>query len=353
MPDLASFLATELQINAIQQAGPVTEAELNDALKASTVDVPAIYDTTMYRLKNQPATKARIGLATLGWLAKALRTLSSQELLHAVGLDTSFNTFSWQHAPPLNTVLSSCLGLVKYDQARDEVRLVHCTLLEYFDQRKVELLSHKAALEGCLRCLSDPSLSSMLTRPRHLLDQNVPFLKYATQYWIRHVREDLEESVELLHYLSKGTQIEIWRTLVLRIGSRESMPRAVQKYLDYLPFPYPGCQLAIALQWKQTTEAFLNTLDLNVQKIAALLLVAVRAENHHATESLVSRGARPSAQYFDFTSAECDEIMRSPFALDRLISAIQTRALARASERASKRASKRQLQQALALRKPS
>ena len=114
MPDIASFLVTELQINAIQQAGPVAEAELDNALKTSTVDVPAIYNTTKCRLKNQSATKARIGLATLAWLTKALRTLSSRELLHTVGLDISADTFSWQREPPLNTVLSSCLGLVNY-----------------------------------------------------------------------------------------------------------------------------------------------------------------------------------------------------------------------------------------------
>ena len=127
------------------------------------------------------------------------------------------------------------------------MRLVHYTLLEYLDQQKIEVLTHQAALEGCLRCLSDPSLSFLLTQPSYLLDQNVPFLKYATQYWIQHVTEDLEESMGLLHYLSRGAQIETWRTLVMRIGLRESMPKAIQTYLDYVPFPFAGCQLAIAL----------------------------------------------------------------------------------------------------------
>ena len=102
-------------------------------------------------------------------------------------------------------------------------------------------------------------------------------------------------------------------------------------------------------QWK----LFSIRLIFDEGKLAVLLLVALRTEDHRAIQSLACRGARPSGPYFEFTSAECDEIMRSPFALDRLISAIQTRALARAPERASKRASKRQLQQALALRKPS
>jgi len=156
------------------------------------------YTETLNRVKQQEGNKSVLGLKVLMWVLNSQRPLRADELRHALGVGIRSTSLSWGNVPALQTLLSSCLGLVTVEASSSTLRLVHFTLQEHL-MSNPELFDspHSTIAEVCLTYLNFgivrgfwPALRSAPTI--------MPFLEYASCYWEKHTRIGVTENVKIL-----------------------------------------------------------------------------------------------------------------------------------------------------------
>jgi len=156
------------------------------------------YVATLDRVKAQKGYKSVLGLEVLMWVLYSQRPLQAEELCHALGVEIGSSDLDPDSVPTSRTLLSSCLGLVTVEESSSTLRLVHPTLRRYF-------LSHPTIFqypdsriaEVCLTYLNSACLWD-LSRTPDSAPPVMPFLEYASCYWVKHARRGMVENVETL-----------------------------------------------------------------------------------------------------------------------------------------------------------
>ena len=118
-----------------------------------------------------------------------------------------------ENLPSIKTILSVCIGLIVVDHQNNTVRLVHLTAQEFFlqdDSRALLKRTQEEMSRACLTYLSYKTLRSgraLSALPDRV--QDLPFLKYAAQYWGEHARQtESEVQSELIRFLNHPALIE-------------------------------------------------------------------------------------------------------------------------------------------------
>ena len=192
------FLLVSLNMDAI--LGEVTIRQRRRKLEEMTIGngLSDAYTTTLMRLKAQKGYKSVLGLRVLMWVLYSERSLGTQELCHAMGVEIGSVDLDPEDVPALRTLLSPCLGLVTVEASSSTVRLVHFTLHEHLSSDPTLFPSpHSTIAEVCLtylnfRCIRhlSPVIDSAST--------TTPLLEYASVYWGRHIKREMTENTEIL-----------------------------------------------------------------------------------------------------------------------------------------------------------
>ncbi|KAK3995944.1 hypothetical protein QBC44DRAFT_386935 [Cladorrhinum sp. PSN332] len=163
----------------------------------------AAYEATLSRIRGQPKNQWELARQVLSWLTFAKRELTTQELRHALAVETGEHDVDPDNLPDMQDLVSACLGLAVVDSKTDVIRLVHYTAYEYLRQLQdphrnlpgdhhPELSEHDVA-HICLTYLLFPGLGgegpcenegSMLVRLN-----NYPLLRYAAVNWGFHAQK--------------------------------------------------------------------------------------------------------------------------------------------------------------------
>src|SRR5437868_10325287 len=100
-----------------------------------------------------------------------------------------------ERIPSVETLLSSCLGLVVVDREASTVRLVHFTLQEYlYTCPGLFGATHSIMAETCLTYLNFRT-NTEISSTRLALSQSAAFLNYSSLYWGAHARREASSDV--------------------------------------------------------------------------------------------------------------------------------------------------------------
>ena len=156
------------------------------------------YTETLTRLKAQKTSRAELGVKVLMWVVYSERPLRAEELGHALGVEIGSPDLDYAYVPPLQTLLSSCLGLVTVEGSSSTLRLVHYTLREHLLNNPTLFHSpHSTIAEVCLTYLNFRSVRD-LSPILPSAPSTMPLLEYASLYWGEHTRMGMTENVKAL-----------------------------------------------------------------------------------------------------------------------------------------------------------
>ena len=273
------FLLVSLNITAILDE--TTVYDRREQLRRITKDggLGDAYGVTLERIKAQSGGKARLGMAALMWISQSERPMSSDELCHALGVQTGSTCPNPDKIPSIKTLLASCLGLVVVDREESAVRLVHFTLQEYLNSRSETFRNPYAVMaEVCLTYLNFDCIRKLQPAPSKIrpgyyryresspaLDdalQKYPFLEHASRFWGPYARNETTQGIKSLALqLLDGFDSHISAHLLLR--QRPNSPVWMEVVL---PQGFTGLDCVAYLGLDEIAEALLDMRDQDVDK---------------------------------------------------------------------------------------
>ena len=150
------------------------------------------YDDTVDRIGNQEQGTRELAKKVLFWIVYATRPLTTEELRHALAVESGTCILDKKNLCPVSDMVSSCAGLVTVES--NIIRLVHYTAQEYFQRPGLEIfkdVQRDTIAISCLTYLSyDVFADGYLTewRDRESRLQQNAFFEYAAQNWLYHVQ---------------------------------------------------------------------------------------------------------------------------------------------------------------------
>jgi hypothetical protein len=102
----------------------------NEAKKREILD--QAYGQAMEPIIDLMGDFRTLAMKALSWIAFAKESPTPLQLRHALAVEPGNTNFGKNDLPQLERIISVCAGLVTYDPATDDIRLVHYTTQEYF-----------------------------------------------------------------------------------------------------------------------------------------------------------------------------------------------------------------------------
>ncbi|KAI9875567.1 MAG: hypothetical protein M1830_008336 [Pleopsidium flavum] len=193
------FLLARLYLTALAQYD--NPKRLRDALDRLPEEYSEVYGQVMRRIREQAPARKHRSLQVLSCLAYARAPLTATALQHALAVEQGDSDITEHALTNLNTLLSACLGLVVIDTESQEIRFVHYTTQEYFNNNRAQVLPDgpRSIALTCLNYLSLDELSqgSCKTKTEFVTRKmRYPFLVYAAKYWGHHARGEIEKVLQ-------------------------------------------------------------------------------------------------------------------------------------------------------------
>src|ERR1700761_8285834 len=151
------------------------------------------YDDAIKRIESQMSNQIELARKALLWIKDAQRSLTVEELRHALAVKPGDKELNQKSIPKIEVVVSVCAGLVTVDEKSNTVQLVHYTTQEYFE--RMQLGWHVGAQEeiamACLTYLSFNTFRSGSCASDEAFEQRIAdnvFFDYSVRHWSEHVR---------------------------------------------------------------------------------------------------------------------------------------------------------------------
>ncbi|RPA93312.1 ankyrin [Choiromyces venosus 120613-1] len=200
----ATFLLVCLNMDTIL-AEP-TIYKRRQALRKMTKDpgLEGAYNSTLDRIRQQSGGKCKLGIEALMWISHSRWPLGTEELCHALGVESGAEDVITDNIPSIEIVLSCTLGLIIIDEKAGTVHLLHKTLQEYLDKHSIPFATaHSIMAETCLTYLNYRSVRALSPNPGDPVELDkvlrmMPFLDYATCLWGEYAATKVTEPVKTL-----------------------------------------------------------------------------------------------------------------------------------------------------------
>ena len=155
----------------------------------------------MERIKQQP-TKV-LAMRALAWIVYAVRPLQLEEVLHAIAVDDiepDDRSISEEILTPQSVIVNACAGMIKIDEERNIIGLVHKTTQEYLERSGAEHFPDARRDIGiaCLKYLSLDVFSNGYCSTDELFECRLrenTLLDYAARNVGDHIREGTGRSL--------------------------------------------------------------------------------------------------------------------------------------------------------------
>ncbi|KAH6904769.1 hypothetical protein BKA70DRAFT_1063427, partial [Coprinopsis sp. MPI-PUGE-AT-0042] len=188
------FLHVSLQLDALRECTSVHEVQ--ETLATFSTGIEDLYLETWKRITSQTRSKVLLAKKVLLWVINATRSLTVDELRHA--LATSPETFRFESSRLVQEgmLIGLCRGLVTVEEETRLIRLVHYTAKDTLEQLITETFPHPHALLSavCLARLTDSGFQQTIFSNGQELEQALeaePLLSYAYDSWSTHSRKSL------------------------------------------------------------------------------------------------------------------------------------------------------------------
>ncbi|WEW59218.1 hypothetical protein PRK78_004687 [Emydomyces testavorans] len=174
------------------------------AIKALPMGIYETYEAAIHRIEKEGEENCETVKRALSYIYCARRPLTVEELLHALAVEPNDTGLDEDAAPETDFLLSASAGLIRIDEKRSIIGLVHHTLQEYFDANPEKLLPEPEAEFGkiCLSYLSFDVFKEGPCTDGETLNkrlQDYRFLDYASHNWGHHVMSmHIDEQTNLI-----------------------------------------------------------------------------------------------------------------------------------------------------------
>src|SRR5690606_27323797 len=142
---------------ALKVALQTVEGQSDNASTGTRDQLDSAFDTVMERIKGQKLDgSAEIAERCLSWIVCAKRPLTAREVQIALAVEFDESEFDEENITSLEEIVSACNGLVMHDKESDILRLVHYTLQDFLERKKVRWLPNAdiELLKTCLKYMS-------------------------------------------------------------------------------------------------------------------------------------------------------------------------------------------------------
>jgi len=198
----SSFRLVSLSVDTIIRQDSVHSVRMKLKKLAGGDGLSEAYRSTLTRLKAHGGVKSVLWQKALMWVLYSERPLRDEELCHALGVEIGYMDLDSKNFPTMQTVLSSCLGLLTVEAPSSIVRLVHFTLQKSLSSDPTLLPTlfpnpQSTIAEVCLTYLNFISIRALSPTSR-LAPSTIPLLEYASYYWGEHARRGVTQNVKRL-----------------------------------------------------------------------------------------------------------------------------------------------------------
>ncbi|KAI0157871.1 hypothetical protein GGR52DRAFT_179376 [Hypoxylon sp. FL1284] len=250
------------------------------------------YRKVMEAITGQENGLRDLAVQILSWITCATRPLSILELWHALAVRTGTEEFNEDYIPEIETIISSCVGLVTIDEKSGIIRLVHYTTQEYLENTQSHWFpgAHSMITGVCTTYLSYSKYAGGLPRRKDRLLQLDPLYDYAVHNWAYHAR--VSSSCEAsLYFLRKQGQVKASREVV-DDGS------AVYENRPHFPGETTGLHLAALYGLREAAYILMNECDVNTTDCCGMtpLSWAAKAGTDDIALLLIQKGAKIDAK---------------------------------------------------------
>ncbi|KAJ5175119.1 uncharacterized protein N7482_000996 [Penicillium canariense] len=188
------FLLAKFNMDTL--ASKMRPGEVVEALRVLPSELDGTYNDAMLRIKDLPSSHREVAMDFLRWVVFAERPLECREIEHAIAISEGNRDIDDDNIIRVQILASMCAGLVKFDES-DCVRLVHYSAKNFFSQSATQdRWFPDGALKLTSNCFTylmfDPFQQGACSGPSEAADfdariQAYPFLRYAAQYWGKHL----------------------------------------------------------------------------------------------------------------------------------------------------------------------
>jgi len=211
---MSRFLLVSLNIKAILQETTLHRRREKLGTMTNGLGLGGAYDAAIGRIKAQEGDGARLGMEALMWISHSERSLTVDEICHALAVEIGSADINFSNMPSIRTVLSCCQGLAAVDEGSSTIRLIHFTLKEYLS-RHTDLFDtpHSKIAETCLTYLNFQAIKDLSASLSRGL-RGSSLLGYSSLYWGTHMRMELSDrsrclALELLNQYDNHVSAEL------------------------------------------------------------------------------------------------------------------------------------------------
>ncbi|KAH6901153.1 hypothetical protein BKA70DRAFT_1569201 [Coprinopsis sp. MPI-PUGE-AT-0042] len=190
------FLHASLQLDALRDCVSVHDVENN--LEGFPPRIEDVYSQTWSRILDQTPTNTLIAKNALVWVLCAARSLTIDELRHAVATCPETHKFDRSRLVNEALLMGLCRGLVNVEENTNIVRFVHYTAKDVVKQFISESFPcpHSLLAARCMALLTECGLQEYSDDKFDNLKtafKTEPLLAYAYEAWPVHARESVDD----------------------------------------------------------------------------------------------------------------------------------------------------------------
>ncbi|GAB1312273.1 hypothetical protein MFIFM68171_02483 [Madurella fahalii] len=292
------FLLPVLQLRTISKEP--TLGEMEDSLNNLSHNLTDAFEQTIRRIQGLPASRSRIGIATLMYIVHAARPITVQELSDLLAMHPDRTRVHAKYRPTEKMLLECCQGLITIDARTGDVRTSHYSVNEYLLQNDHHLFPRAKAVFA-VKCLRYIMLEDFSAGPWETEDEIIshinryPFLSYAVQCWGKHVKpseDDKEVQATLADFFASTSAMAMANQVrQYLMGYRDDYWNA-EECLSFTPLHH-ACRHGLLQTAKRLLDA--GVFGVNVASKKGSTAVIHAAANGHVDmlRLLMQRGADP------------------------------------------------------------
>ena len=213
----------------------------------------------MERVQGQKPGLRLLAEKVLSWITCAKRRLTTSELRHALAVEVGKSELDEENSPPIESMVSVCIGLVTVDEESGIIRLVHYTAQEYFERTQKDWFpnAEESITASCVTylsfstfdggaCLTDKEFKERL-RSNQLYE-------YAARNWGHHARQASKSSQLIKDFLESEGKVEA-SSQALTVNKEDfGYP-----YIQIFPRNMTGVHLAAYFGLEEVVNAVLSS----------------------------------------------------------------------------------------------
>jgi ankyrin repeat protein len=195
MTDQPRFSLARVYLDSLK--GKCSVTGIKEALKKCKTGWEAYedaYEKAMKQIQQQIGDRAELAKRALAWLTFVQRALTLTELQHALAVVVGESPFDEENLPDVEEMISSCSGLITFNEKNHIISLAHPSTQEYLEKTWKYWFpnAHCAIGEVCVTYLCYDDFEAGRCECEYNYEERCrkyPLYAYAAESWLYHARK--------------------------------------------------------------------------------------------------------------------------------------------------------------------